>query len=281
MNKSSIPDARPRREPALPDEAGDAALRAILDVRVETLTEAPWPVSLGALVVSATPMPVRVAAGRHRLASGTRAGGMIAVPPGLAVAVLGEPAAARGLVLSGVAVTDTPVERLWCPEAAVVVGLLLRQVERGGCYDAGIAAGLAATLIAAARREIGAETHDRTGSCLGEALARRLTTHVDDHLEETLTVEALAAVAGLSRDAFVRRFKASFGVPPYRFVMERRIARAVALLTESDAPLAEIAYAAGFSSQAHMNAALSRALHRTPGAIRRAALPPSREDDRE
>ncbi len=61
----------------------------------------------------------------------------------------------------------------------------------------------------------------------------------------------LADEAGLSTFHFAKMFKASFGVPPHRYVTERRIARAKALLAEGRTSLAGIALACGFASQSH------------------------------
>src|SRR5690606_37580469 len=66
---------------------------------------------------------------------------------------------------------------------------------------------------------------------------------------EALSLARLAAVAGLSPSHFSRAFKAATGAAPHRFVLERRVDRARALLDRTGLPLAQIAYEAGFASQ--------------------------------
>ncbi len=69
---------------------------------------------------------------------------------------------------------------------------------------------------------------------------------------------------------FLQTFKQQTGMSPYRYVLQKRLEKASALLTGSKLGLAEIALATGFADQAHMTASFARHLGRTPGAIRRA-----------
>jgi len=55
---------------------------------------------------------------------------------------------------------------------------------------------------------------------------------------------------------------------PYRFVIEKRIERAQDLLQNSELPIAEVAYACGFSSQQHLTTTLSRITGVTPMRLR-------------
>jgi len=98
----------------------------------------------------------------------------------------------------------------------------------------------------------------------------RVLDHVEARLEDgALTLADLAAVAGLSPYHFARAFKAATGTAPHRYIVERRVARAIALMASRDLSLAEIAYAAGFASQAHFSTLFRRVTGRTPGEHRR------------
>lgn len=99
----------------------------------------------------------------------------------------------------------------------------------------------------------------------------RVTDHVEARLEDgALTLADLAAVAGLSPWHFARAFRAATGTAPHRYVVERRVALSIRLMARRDLTLAEIAYAAGFSSQAHFSTLFRRVTGRTPGEHRRA-----------
>jgi AraC family transcriptional regulator len=61
-----------------------------------------------------------------------------------------------------------------------------------------------------------------------------------------LTLEQLAAVAGLSPYHFARQFKAATGLPPHQYVVARRVERAQQFPQQDrDLFLAEIAARAG------------------------------------
>jgi len=101
---------------------------------------------------------------------------------------------------------------------------------------------------------------------------RRITAFMNEHAHQDLALEELAALAGLSAKHFARAFRQSTGVPPHRWLIERRIERAKIHLAADDLGLAEIALACGFADQSHFTAAFRRGTGITPGAYRREAL---------
>jgi AraC family transcriptional regulator len=98
---------------------------------------------------------------------------------------------------------------------------------------------------------------------------RRVLDYIDARLTAELGLFELAAIAGLSTHHFVEAFKISVGKPPHQYVMERRVQRALELLRHREGTIAEIAEAAGFSSQSHLTANFRRATGLTPGRFRR------------
>jgi len=98
----------------------------------------------------------------------------------------------------------------------------------------------------------------------------RLAAEIEDRLDQPLTVAMLAAVAEMRETRFLNAFKQQAGMSPYRYVLQRRLNKASALLAGSRMGLAEIALATGFADQAHMTTAFARHFGRTPGAFRRA-----------
>lgn len=83
-------------------------------------------------------------------------------------------------------------------------------------------------------------------AALPDGIARALA-HVDAHLGEGLSVDRLAAVAGLSRAHFVRRFTAATGQAPSHLVMARRLDRVERLLLATEMNVVQIAQATGFA----------------------------------
>lgn len=94
--------------------------------------------------------------------------------------------------------------------------------------------------------------------------------HIEEHLDQPLRVEQLAEMVGLSRSHFSRAFQHVTGQSPQRFIINRRLCRARALLLSSAANLASIASQSGFSSHAHMTAVFRKELGVTPTRYRSA-----------
>ena len=92
--------------------------------------------------------------------------------------------------------------------------------------------------------------------------------YIQQHLSSKILLKDLTALAGLSQTNFIRRFNASLGVSPHRYVMEVRINRARKLLEKSNLPIVEIAAQCGFSDQAHLTVAFKRIAGMTPARYR-------------
>jgi AraC family transcriptional regulator len=57
--------------------------------------------------------------------------------------------------------------------------------------------------------------------------------YIEDNLAKDISLADLASLAHLSPAYFNRAFRQSFGVPPYRYQRELRVARAKTLLADS------------------------------------------------
>lgn len=88
------------------------------------------------------------------------------------------------------------------------------------------------------------------------------------HFDLPLTVQALADRVGMDPFSFSRAFKARTGKSPYQYLLHLRVERALHMLTNTDMTLAEMAYACGFSSQAHFTTVFKRIVGVSPGAYR-------------
>lgn len=85
------------------------------------------------------------------------------------------------------------------------------------------------------------------------------------------SVATLAKAVGLSRASFARRFLQAVGVPPLRYLAERRFELAAELLTATDASLAEIASQAGYGSEFAFSRAFKRRAGEAPAFYRKRA----------
>ncbi|MNS67777.1 Regulatory protein SoxS [compost metagenome] len=76
----------------------------------------------------------------------------------------------------------------------------------------------------------------------------RARDHMDAVPHEAWPVSRLASVSGASQAHFARSFRDAFGIPPHRYLLTRRVERAVALLRDTDLPIIEIALQTGWNS---------------------------------
>ncbi|WP_062365026.1 helix-turn-helix transcriptional regulator [Variovorax paradoxus] len=103
------------------------------------------------------------------------------------------------------------------------------------------------------------------------ALLRRLLRakdRMDAASHEEWPVERLARVSGVSEAHFARSFKQAFGTPPHRYLLTRRIERAMALLRETDRPITDIAFETGWASLGTFGRTFRDITGSSPSAIR-------------
>ncbi|MFC3552282.1 AraC family ligand binding domain-containing protein [Lysobacter cavernae] len=87
------------------------------------------------------------------------------------------------------------------------------------------------------------------------------------HLAQRLTLDELAAVAGLSPFHFLRSFRAHYHATPQQMLMALRLFDAKRRLAAGEAP-AQVAAATGLSDQAHLTRAFARRYGVTPARYR-------------
>jgi AraC family transcriptional regulator len=105
------------------------------------------------------------------------------------------------------------------------------------------------------------EIENRARGVLGRDVLGRLRDFVATHLDEPIEVATLARMAGRSPFHFSRVFSRSVGMSPHRYVVHLRLQRAIELVRDGKAGLAEIAACTGFADQSH----LSRWIRRVHG----------------
>jgi AraC family transcriptional regulator len=98
---------------------------------------------------------------------------------------------------------------------------------------------------------------------------RLVASYIEEHLAEPIPLDALAKLVHLSSYYFCRAFKQSFGTPPHRYHIGRRIERAKTLLAEPTHSVTEIALELGFSETSSFSAAFRHVTGITPTDYRR------------
>jgi AraC-like DNA-binding protein len=114
-----------------------------------------------------------------------------------------------------------------------------------------------------------------TGRCVRSLQSwrlKRVVEYVDKNLTAKITLQEMAAVAGLSRMHFAAQFRAATGARPHEYLLRRRIERAQELLKQAEITLVDIALTVGFQTQAHFTTVFKRFVGDTPYQWRSAHL---------
>ena len=111
----------------------------------------------------------------------------------------------------------------------------------------------ALALLAAFQRELNAGRLPSSDPVQrGDEGLRRAREMIHDRYSESLQLDELANVRGLSRLRFLRSFKRLVGVPPHAYQMRLRLDRARRLIARGT-PVSDAAAAAGFYDQSHFH----------------------------
>ena len=99
---------------------------------------------------------------------------------------------------------------------------------------------------------------------------KRVLDYIEAYLRDDLSLEVLSAVVGLSRMHFGAQFREATGMPPHRYVVNRRVAASCALLRDTEDSIEEVARRSGFKSDTHFIKVFRRIVGVSPGTWRRA-----------
>jgi AraC-like DNA-binding protein/mannose-6-phosphate isomerase-like protein (cupin superfamily) len=95
----------------------------------------------------------------------------------------------------------------------------------------------------------------------------RIISYIDDNLEETVRVPALAKQFGLSTSWFKARFKKETGLSPAAYVLRKRIYKAREFMEKGKGNVSDAAMKYGFSSSQHFATAFKRYNKQNPREI--------------
>jgi AraC family transcriptional regulator len=98
---------------------------------------------------------------------------------------------------------------------------------------------------------------------------RAVVGYIEEHLGEQICLGTLAQLARLSQHHFCRAFKQSFGVPPHRYHVQRRIEQAKLLLADRSVSITDIGFTLGYSQTSSFSVAFRKTTGWTPGDYRR------------
>ena len=114
----------------------------------------------------------------------------------------------------------------------------------------------------------GARPSESRGGLLAWQL-NRVVDYIETHLAEKMMVTDLADLIDVSVGQMIRAFKVSVGVPPFRYIVRRRVELACTTMSTTREPLSQIAIACGMCDQAHFSRVFRRMIGMSPAAWRR------------
>ncbi|GDY51578.1 hypothetical protein SVIO_022010 [Streptomyces violaceusniger] len=135
---------------------------------------------------------------------------------------------------------------------------------------AAVANDIARELVAAPHRDGGQAQY--IARSLPEPTARALADTRDwalSHLDEPLTLEALARHARVSTRTLVRMWRQETGITPHQWLLTARVNHARELLEVTDLGIERIAAQSGLGTSTNLRARFRDALGTTPSAYRR------------
>lgn len=99
---------------------------------------------------------------------------------------------------------------------------------------------------------------------------QRTIDYIQAHLDEKITLEAIAQHLNLSVYYFCELFTLSTGMPPYRYVLSQRVERAKQLLkNQRELSLTQVALDCGFANQSHFTKHFRKFTGITPKGYRK------------
>lgn len=129
------------------------------------------------------------------------------------------------------------------------------------------------TFIELLRHQIAVARPEAAGllAALADPALGRCLALIHEDPRRDWRVAELSAAAGLSRSALAERFETILGTSPIRYLRDWRLCLASVALGTTARPIAAIAEAAGYGTEAAFNRAFSRLYGTPPGAWRQGA----------
>jgi len=97
---------------------------------------------------------------------------------------------------------------------------------------------------------------------------QKVLKYILEHLEEDISVEALADIACLTKPYLIRQFKQTLGMAPLQFITHKKIEKAQLLLVTDDSAVQDIAQAVGYTDASYFVRLFKKKIGMTPQEYR-------------
>ena len=167
-----------------------------------------------------------------------------------------------------------PLDALVAPELRAAMLTVDAELTTGGIGGPLMIESLANVLVIHLIRHLFGprQLAGRTDGVLPRRKLQMVIEYIMENLEGSLTLEQMASIVHISPYQFARQFKTTTGLPPYQYVITRRIEQAQQFLRRNgDLSLGEVALRAGFSDQSQFCFHFKRIVGVTPRQFRTSA----------
>jgi len=185
----------------------------------------------------------------------------------------------------------TPWEKIWINLSGNYVNTLFEQFGLRGCYHfPGLdTSDLLQKFQYYAERPATAGTAEKCAALVTQLFFRMslaqtnteqpqrtpvqaMLDYIEQHETDAIRLEQLAAVSGKSPSQAERLFRATLGLPPYRYVLNRKIEIACQLLTETGMSIRDISSYLSFEDEFYFSGLFRRKMGVSPTQYRKQSL---------
>lgn len=106
----------------------------------------------------------------------------------------------------------------------------------------------------------------------GDTPLNNAITFVEQHLDQPVTVQEMAEIAGYHPSHFAKLFQKRLGTTPLQFILRQKTKRAIELLTCTSLPVSSIAESLGFANQFYFSSSFKKQTGMTPSEYRNVYL---------
>lgn len=109
-------------------------------------------------------------------------------------------------------------------------------------------------------------------------VTKNILSYIEKHLDNALSLEKIAEELNYSKFYIARVFKEDTGLPLYQYIRSRRLNESARKLVETELPVMEIAFLAGYGSQQAFTQAFHQEYECTPQEYRKKGIFVPRRD---
>jgi AraC family transcriptional regulator len=102
---------------------------------------------------------------------------------------------------------------------------------------------------------------------LSGSVFSRVRRYIEEHVDQRISLDDLASIAGVSRFHFARQFRRRTGRSPMDYLLRIRIERAKAMLVTREWRVVDVAAALGFADQSHFTRTFRKMVGTSPSSF--------------